>query len=152
MKEKLKLKECLGVGLLGSILLLILFAVIMFISGAMMIAFGMRYDSMWSVIKFFIVYFAISIVIESVIINSIVGLLKRTKLISDIQRNIIHFVLEVPMQIVIIGLVSSRVQGIYMPPISIIFFSIADFLVSKFLEKKADSIVIDTEEKDCDKE
>lgn len=140
MKEKLKIKEIIGIGVIGVILLVVLCAIIIFVSGTIMLVFGMKYDSIWSVIKFFIVYFVISVPIELILINGTLEIVRKIPNINDVQYNIIHFVLEVPIQMITIGIVLSFIDGIYMSTIGVTLFSIADHIISKFLENKADEI------------
>ncbi|WLF69041.1 YrvL family regulatory protein [Clostridium septicum] len=135
MKKEHKLKDLIIFAIFSSLLLLIIFLISFFCGGTLMLLFGLKYSSIKVLIKFFIIYFVVDLIIDN-ILEPLATAIKEVKNLSDIQYNILYFFMDVPIQILILGLISSSISGIHMPVLTIILFSIAYYFIGYFLNKK----------------
>ena len=135
MKKKFKLKDFFGVFITFLILAVVIFSLIFFFGGALMVLFGLKYSSKKVLLKFFIIYFIVDLFIDN-ILEGLAMAVKEVKNLSDKQYSLLYFLIDVPVQVLILGLISSNMSGIYMPVITMVLFAISCHLISYFIDKK----------------
>ncbi|ATD54210.1 YrvL family regulatory protein [Clostridium chauvoei] len=135
MKKNFKLKDFLGVGIALSIFAVVIFSLIFFFGGALMMLFGLKYSSIKVLFKFFLIYFIVDLFIDN-ILEGLAMAVKEVKELSDKEYNLLYFLIDVPVQVLILGLISSSISGIYMPVITMVLFAISCHLISYFIDKK----------------
>ena len=142
MIKKNKIRDWLLMILVVTVLTIVLFTITFFINGTVMIFLGMKYTSVWEMIKFFLVYTICSALIETFIIGIV---LRGARIILEMEESIyntVHFLLSVSLQIIMLDIINSFLKGIYMEAKTIILFAFVDYYMSEFIYRKIDGIDI----------
>lgn len=128
--------------LVVTVLATVLFTITFFINGTVMIFLGMKYTSVWEMIKFFLLYTICSAFIETFIIGIV---LRGARIMLEMEEkiyNAVHFLLSVSLQIIMLDMINSFIKGIYMEAKTIILFAFVDYYMSEFIYRKIDGIDI----------
>ena len=64
---KNKIKDIIGMSIVGCILVVIIFGLIFFFGGTILSILGLKYDNLWTLAKFFIIYMIIGIPLDFII-------------------------------------------------------------------------------------
>lgn len=125
-----------------TMVIIILIAILLFFlgigfifSGGLLSLLGLKYNSLWTLLKFFALYF-ISNIIINFFIEGISLILKELKGLSDIKHDILNFCMSVSSDIVILSVLAATVKGIYMKPQTLVLFPIIVYLVNYYIDKK----------------
>lgn len=125
-----------------TMVIIILIAILLFFlgigfifSGGLLSLLGLKYNSLWTLLKFFALYF-ISNIIINFFIEGISLILKELKGLSDIKHDILNFCMSVSADIVILSVLAATVKGIYMKPQTLVLFPIIVYLVNYYIDKK----------------
>lgn len=138
MKNKEKIENILGVTLLGLIFLTIVFVIFFLFGGIILSLLGMEYDSFWSLAKFFAIYLIIGIFLD-LFVESFFKVLKELRGLTHFQYRALYFIIDVPLNMVIIGILESSINGVSCSLLAAFLFSIISNLFGAYLNRKLDT-------------
>ncbi len=132
---KNKIKDIIGMSIIGCILVVIIFGLIFFFGGTILSILGLKYDNLWTLAKFFIIYMIIGIPLDFIIECS----LKAIKIIiglSNIQYMIIFCLIDIYINTVLIGVLEWSIDGIECSLFTALLFSTIFGVLSYFSNEK----------------
>ncbi|WP_343102096.1 YrvL family regulatory protein [Romboutsia sp. MSSM.1001216sp_RTP31141st1_G3_RTP31141_220114] len=132
---KNKIKDIIGMSIIGCILVVIIFGLIFFFGGTILSILGLKYDNLWTLAKFFIIYMIIGIPLDFIIECS----LKAIKIIiglSNIQYMIIFCLIDISINTVLIGVLEWSIDGIECSLFTALLFSTIFGVLSYFSNEK----------------
>ncbi|SCH45915.1 Uncharacterised protein [uncultured Clostridium sp.] len=135
MRNDKNIKDVILMIIAGIILISIIYGFIFFFGGSILLLFGLKYDSFWSLAKFFGVLLILSIPIDFIVV-CFLKVLKEIKGLTDIQHNILYFILGIPLTMIIIGMSEYLIKGVSCSMLTAFIFSIITYLFNLFLDKK----------------
>ena len=138
MKNKEKIGNIFGVTLLGLIFLSIVFVIFFLFGGIILSLLGMEYDSFWSLAKFFAIYLIIGIFLD-LFVESFFKVLKELRCLTHFQYRALYFIIDVPLNMVIIGILESSIKGVSCSLLAAFLFSVISNLFGAYLNRKLDT-------------
>lgn len=136
MKNKYTKKDIIGISLAGGIFILIVFVLLFFFGGTILSILGFKYDSLWSLAKFFAIYMIIGTPLDFIIECSL-KVIKDLKGLSESQYAIIYGFMDISINTVLIGVLEWVMSGIECSLFTALSFSTIFFIVSYVSDKKA---------------
>ena len=133
-----KIKDIIGMSIVGCILVLIIFGLIFFFGGTILYILGLRYDNLWTLAKFFVTYMIIGIPLDFIIECS----LKAIKSITYLRENqhiIIYSLIDISINTVLIGILEWSIDGIECSLFTALLFSIISCVLSYFFNEKVNN-------------
>ncbi|WP_455538375.1 YrvL family regulatory protein [Terrisporobacter sp.] len=131
---KLKFKNILSL-----IFLFIIGYIILFLFGGTLLSIlGLKYNSIGSLAKFIAIYYVISLPIEFVIF-SFFKIFKVAKNLSNLEYYAIFFFADIPVSMVLIGMVEYFMKDVSCSMMTAFLFSIICFLVNMCFDLKLNS-------------
>lgn len=130
-----KIKDAIGMSIVGCILLIIIFGLIFFFGGTILSILGLRYDNLWTLAKFFIIYMIIEIPLDFIIECS----LKAIKIITglgEIECTISYIFIDISTNTVLIGILEWAIDGIECSLFTALLFSTISCVLSYFLDRR----------------
>ncbi|WP_052356460.1 YrvL family regulatory protein [[Clostridium] dakarense] len=135
MESFKKTKDTISMVVAGSILLAVIFVLTFVFGGILLSLLGFEYDSLSSLAKFFIIYVLIGLPLD-LVVECFFRVLKDVKGLTNTQRNALYFTIDVPLNMIIIGVLESTIDGISCSILTAFLFSVICCLFGFFLDKK----------------
>ena len=132
---KNKIKDIIGMSIVGCILVLIIFGVIFFFGGTILSILGLKYDNLWTLAKFFIIYMIIGIPLDFIIECSL-KVIKVLTGLSKIQHTIIYSLIDISINTLLIGVLEWSIDGIECSLFTALLFSTIFGVLSYFSNEK----------------
>ena len=132
---KNKIKDIIGMSIVGCILVLIIFGVIFFFGGTILSILGLKYDNLWTLAKFFIIYMIIGIPLDFIIECSL-KVIKVLTGLSKIQHTIIYSLIDISINTLLIGVLEWAIDGIECSLFTALLFSTIFCVLSYFFNEK----------------
>ena len=132
---KNKVKDIIGMSIVGCILVLIIFGVIFFLGGTILSILGFKYDNLWTLAKFFIIYMIIGIPLDFIIECSL-KVIKILTGLSKIQHTIIYSLIDISINTLLIGVLEWSIDGIECSLFTALLFSTIFGVLSYFSNEK----------------
>lgn len=131
---KSKIKDIIGMSIVGFILLLIIFGLIFFFGGTILFILGLRYDSLWILAKFFIIYMIIAMPLDF-IIECLLKVIKIIIGLKEIEYTIIYSLIDILINTVLIGILEWSIDGIECSLFTALLFSTISCVLSYFFDR-----------------
>lgn len=131
---KNKIKDIIGMSIVGFILLLIIFGLIFFFCGTILSILGLKYNNLWILAKFFIIYMIIGMPLDFIIECS----LKAIKIIiglKEIEYRLIYGVIDIVINTLLIGILEWSIDGIECSLVTALLFSTISCVLSYFFDR-----------------
>lgn len=131
---KNKIKDIIGMSIVGFILLLIIFGLIFFFGGTILSILGLKYNNLWILAKFFIIYMIIGMPLDFIIECS----LKAIKIIiglKEIEYRIIYSIIDIVINTLLIGILEWSIDGIECSLVTALLFSTISCVLSYFFDR-----------------
>lgn len=131
---KNKIKDIIGMSIVGLILLLIIFGLIFFFGGTILSILGLKYNNLWILAKFFIIYMIIGMPLDFIIECS----LKAIKIIiglKEIEYRIIYSIIDIVINTLLIGILEWSIDGIECSLVTALLFSTISCVLSYFFDR-----------------
>lgn len=119
------------------ILLALFFVVIFFFGGTLLLFLGLHYDSIGDLVKFFVIYLILGIPLDF-IIEFLFALLKAFSFLSRLQRTLLSFVIDVPINMIVLGLLQSILDGVSFSVLTAFLFAMICWIINYLLERKTE--------------
>lgn len=132
---KSKIKDIIGMSIVGFILLLIIFGLVFFFGGTILFILGLRYDSLWILAKFFIIYMIIAMPLDF-IIECLLKVIKIIIGLKEIEYTIIYSLIDILINTVLIGILEWSIDGIECSLFTALLFSTISCVLSYFFDKR----------------
>lgn len=139
MKSTKKAKEVLLVVIAGLILLSVIYGLLFFFGGTVLSLLGLKYDTLWSLGKFFAILLILGSPIDFIVV-CFLKVIKELRQLTNFQYNLLYFGLDIPLTMIMIGIAESLIKGVSCSMLTAFIFAIICFLFYLFLDKKADEI------------
>ncbi len=125
--------------IIGSLILLtVFFGIIFFFGGTILLFLGLHYDSIWDLVKFFIIYFIIGIPLDF-IIEFLFAILKAFTFLTKLQRTLLSFVIDVPINMLVVGLLQSIIDGVSFSVLTAFLFAVVCWTINQLVEREKKS-------------
>ena len=118
------------------ILLTVFFGIIFFFGGTILLFLGLHYDSIWDLVKFFVIYLIIGIPLDF-IIEFLFAILRAFSFLTRLQRTLLSFVIDVPINMVVVGLLQSVVDGVSFSVLTAFLFAVVCWVINQLFEKES---------------
>nr|WP_317333936.1 YrvL family regulatory protein [uncultured Romboutsia sp.] len=135
---KNKIKDIIGMSIVGFILLLIIFGLIFFFGGTILFILGLRYDSLWTLTKFFIIYMIITIPLDFIIECSLKAI-KIIRGLKEIEYRMIYSVIDIFINTLLIGILEWSIDGIECSLVTALLFSTISCILGYFLDREVNN-------------
>lgn len=132
---KNKIKDILGMSIVGGMLVSIIFGLIFFFGGTILSILGLKYDSLWSLAKFFAIYMIIGTPLDFIIECSLKAI-KSLKGLGETQYTIIFCLIDISINTVLIGILEWSIDGIKCSLFTALLFSTIFCVLNCFLIEK----------------
>lgn len=129
------IKKLLMILIPGMILGLIVYGLFFFFGGTILFLLGLRYNNLLSLAKFFGIFLILSTIIDFVVV-CFLKVLKELRGLTEIQQNLLYLTLDIPLNMIIIGISETLTKGVSCSMLTAFIFSIISYLFGLFLEKK----------------
>ncbi|CEJ75528.1 Uncharacterised protein [[Clostridium] sordellii] len=138
MKNKDKIKDIIGMGIVGGIVVLIIFGITLFFGVTIISILGLKYDNLSVLVKFFAIYMIIGIPLDFIIecflkaIKILIGL-------REIQYTMIYCLIDISINTVLIGVLEWTIDGIECSLFTALLFSTLSCVLSYFFNRKVNN-------------
>ncbi len=133
------IKKLLMILIPGMILGLIVYGLFFFFGGTILFLLGLRYNNLLSLAKFFGIFLILSTIIDFVVV-CFLKVLKELRGLTEIQQNLLYLTLDIPLNMIIIGISETLTKGVSCSMLTAFIFSIISYLFGLFLEKKSNKL------------
>ena len=133
------IKKLLMILIPGMILGLIVYGLFFFFGGTILFLLGLRYNNLLSLAKFFGIFLILSTIIDFVVV-CFLKVLKELRGLTEIQHNLLYLTLDIPLNMIIIGISETLTKGVSCSMLTAFIFSIISYLFGLFLEKKSNEL------------
>ena len=134
MKNRNKIKDIIGMSIVVGILIAIIFGLVFFFGGTILSILGFKYDSLWSLAKFFAIYMIIGTPLDFIIECSLKAIKSLTNL-GETQYTIIYCLIDISINTVLIGILEWSIDGIKCSLFTALLFSTIFCVLSYFSMK-----------------
>ena len=134
MKNRNKIKDIIGMSIVGGMLIAIIFGLIFFFGGTILSILGFKYDSLWSLTKFFAIYMIISTPLDFIIECSLKAIKSLTSL-GETKYTTIYCLIDIFINTVLIGILEWSIDGIKCSLFTALLFSTIFCVLSYFSMK-----------------
>ncbi len=131
---KSEIKDIIGMSIFVFVFLLIIFGLIFFLGGTILFILGLRYDSLWILAKFFIIYMIIAMPLDF-IIECLLKVIKNIIGLKEIEYAIIYSLIDILINTVLIGILEWFIDGIECSLFTALLFSTIFCVLSYFFDK-----------------
>ena len=135
MKNRNKIKDIIGMSIVGGMLIAIIFGLIFFFGGTILSILGFKYDSLWSLTKFFAIYMIISTPLDFIIECSLKAIKSLTSL-GETKYTTIYCLIDIFINTVLIGILEWSIDGIKCSLFTALLFSTIFCVLSYFSNEK----------------
>lgn len=133
--NKSKQKNIMMIILGGVILLTVLYLITLFVGGSILSLLGLKYGSFSSLAKFIAIYTIISLPID-LFIDCFFKVAKQVKNLTSLQHNLIFFSVDIPINMLILGIIESFMKDIECSMGTAFLFSIVCCFINYMLDDK----------------
>ncbi len=119
----------------GIILALIVYGIFFFFGGTVLLLLGLKYNNLLSLAKFFLIFLILSTIIDFIVV-CFLKVLKELRGLSDSQYNLLYLTLDIPLNMIIIGISETLIKGVSCSLLTAFIFSIISYLFGLSLDKK----------------
>ena len=133
------IKKLLMILIPGMILGLIVYGLFFFFGGTILFLLGLRYNNLLSLAKFFGIFLILSTIIDFVVV-CFLKVLKELRGLTEIQQNLLYLTLDIPLNMIIIGISETLTKGVSCSMLTAFIISIISYLFGLFLEKKSNKL------------
>lgn len=136
MRSFKKTEDILGIIFVGFIFLAIIFILTFIFGGILLSLLGFEYDSLASLAKFFIIYIIVGLPLD-LVIDCFFRVLQDVKGLTNAQHNALYFTIDVPLNMIVIGILEYIMDDISCSILTAFLFSAIFCLFGFFLDKKS---------------
>lgn len=133
------IKDLIGTLIIGIILLLIIYCIYFFFGAPILFLLGLKYNNLFSLAKFFAVFFILSGIIDFIVI-CFLDVLKNLRDLTKTEHNILYLVLDILLNMIIIGIAAMLIEGISCTVLTAFIFSVISHLLGLLLERESNKI------------
>ena len=126
------IKKLLQILIPGIILAIIVYALFLFFGGTILYLLGLKYNNLLSLGIFLI----LSMILDFIVV-CFLKVLKELRGLTDNQYNLLYLTLDIPLNMIIIGISETLIKGVSCSMLTAFIFSIISYLFGIFLEKKS---------------
>lgn len=119
----------------GIILALIVYGIFFFFGVTVLLLLGLKYNNLLSLAKFFLIFLILSTIIDFIVV-CFLKVLKELRGLSDSQYNLLYLTLDIPLNMIIIGISETLIKGVSCSLLTAFIFSIISYLFGLSLDKK----------------
>ena len=130
------IKKLLQILIPGIILAIIVYALFLFFGGTVLSLLGLKYNNLLSLAKFFGIFLILSMILDFIVV-CFLKVLKELRGLTDTQHNLLYLTLDIPLNMIIIGISEALIKGVSCSMLTAFIFSIISYLFGIFLEKKS---------------
>ena len=130
------IKKLLQILIPGIILAIIVYALFLFFGGTILYLLGLKYNNLLSLAKFLGIVLILSMILDFIVV-CFLKVLKELRGLTDTQYNLLYLTLDIPLNMIIIGISEILIKGVSCSMLTAFIFSIISYLFGIFLEKKS---------------
>ena len=130
------IKKLLQILIPGIILAIIVYALFLFFGGTVLSLLGLKYNNLLSLSKFCGISLILSMILDFIVV-CFLKVLKELRGLTDTQYNLLYLTLDIPLNMIIIGISETLIKGVSCSMLTAFRFSIISYLFGIFLEKKS---------------
>lgn len=128
MNRKFSINGLFAFGIFVVISLFILYAIVTFVGVGLLSILGFEYDSIKTVLLFFLAYFIMSFPIEA-LTSMFLNTIKVIKQLSNLEYQIYYFIKDMSINIIIISILDNVFTGITIPFVTVVLFSLLSYVL-----------------------
>lgn len=147
-KNKSKILDTIGCFVFAIIFFSIVFAILFFFGSTLLTILGFEYDSLATLINFFMVYAILDFFID-LIIGAFAKLFYIQNIVDTTGRDILYVFLDIVTTITLLGVLEFAFDGIEISFLTAVLYALISCIGGYFLDKKLDDLNDDSE-KECD--
>ena len=105
------IKKLLQILIPGIILAIIVYALFLFFGGTILYLLGLKYNNLLSLAKFFGIFLILSMILDFIVV-CFLKVLKELRGLTDTQYNLLYLTLDIPLNMIIIGISETLIKGV----------------------------------------